>query len=190
VVPTVACNAPSRHSPPVMLVLVSVSVQTPANCTGVGAGLVGVLSLPHPARQIARPMTKTKRCIGRVYMQRMSQGSCGCFWNEIDFALTLTAWRGSRTVALRPHTFVEEFLSEIGSGDTGIVVHEVHAPDDAGLTWALRRLRACRSAFRLFTCTWYTFRFATWIPAYCPRMLSHAFGPISVFGDPEERRIK
>jgi hypothetical protein len=29
--------------------------------------------------------------------------------------------------------------------------------DDAGLTWALRRLRACRSAFRLFTCTWYAF---------------------------------
>src|SRR5262245_49485656 len=69
VVPTVACSAPSRHSPPVMLVLVSVNVQIPATGTGVGAGLVGVLgllSLPHPARQVARPMTMTKRCIGRA----------------------------------------------------------------------------------------------------------------------------
>src|SRR5262249_24747146 len=37
VVPTVPCIVPSRRSPPVMLVLFSVSVQTPANCTGVGA---------------------------------------------------------------------------------------------------------------------------------------------------------
>jgi hypothetical protein len=40
----------------------------------------------------------------------MSQGSCGCFCNENDFALNPTAWRGSRTVALRPHAVVAEFL--------------------------------------------------------------------------------